>query len=585
MVSFVRRRVSAVFEGVLASVFISALAALLGVATFALAAPGQPPGQVTRDGILSIRHGDDFVGGRVSGHYYFLTSDSTELELVFTDPPPDDSSDDTRVRVTGVARDGRFVVAAGGTARLSRMSTSPSISVGARRVAIVLLNFSNDRTQPYTPAFAAGVAFANTNSVAAYYAESSHGQLTLSGDVFGWYTIPESNANCATTTWATSADAVALGAGVDLSAYDNVVYAFPATTCGWSGLAQMHGRSSWLTGIGGMTLRVMAHELGHNFGTHHASALSCTEGGTRVSLSTSPTACISNEYGDPFTVMGSSTSYQHSNYSRGNFGWLGPSDTVTVTAPGDYTLSPIESDDVAGGVNTLMIPRNGDSFLTLEFRQPLVPFDTFATTSPVATGVSVRITSGYTATIQSQLVDSTPVTTSFGDAPLVAGRTLADPVSGISITTLSTSSSGATVRIALGADPTSSAGASPGSTPGPVESPAPSASPSPSPVSTPLPTQSADVRPPTAPTDLRATSGKGKKIQLVWSPSSDDVGVAGYRVFRDGAELGTTSSTAIADIWNGKRRAATYWVVAYDLAGNLSPASTPTSVTSADIGQ
>jgi M6 family metalloprotease-like protein len=587
MLSFVRRRLSALFEGLLASLVVATLAALVGLAAFTLAAPGMPSGQQTREGILSIRHGDDFTGGHMSGHFYFLMSGAAETELVFEGAPPDHSADGARIRIQGINQGGRFLVAAGGSQQVSGPSAPTIAATGTKRVAIVLFNFSNDSSEPYTPAFAAGVAFTNPNSVAAYYAETSHGQLSLSGDVFGWYTIPESNANCATSAWASSANATAAAAGVDLSAYDNVVYAFPATTCGWSGQAQLPGRSSWLTGAGAMTLRVMAHELGHNFGTHHASALNCNEGGVRVALSASSTNCTTSEYGDPFTVMGSSTSYQHSNYSRGNFGWLQTADTVTVTAAGDYTLNPIESADVAG-VDSLMVARTSGTFLTLEFRQPLAPFDTFPATSPVATGVSVRVTSGYSVKAQSLLVDSTPLTTSLGDAALIAGRTLVDPLSGVSITTLSTSSTGAIVRVAFGASPTATASPPPtpsqAPTPTPTVSPTPSQSPSPTPMPTPMPTQSPDLRPPTSPTGLRATSGKGKKLQLVWSPSSDDVGVAGYRIYRDGAELGMTSATTIGDVWTGRRTTATYWVIAYDAAGNLSAASATTTVNAADLG-
>ena len=92
----------------------------------------------------------------------------------------------------------------------------------------------------------------------------------------------------------------------------------------------------------------MPHELGHNFGTHHASALSCTANGVRVSLSANAADCTANEYGDPFTVMGASSKYQPTNYARGNFGWLQAANTQTVTAGGDYLLKPIASYDPTG---------------------------------------------------------------------------------------------------------------------------------------------------------------------------------------------------------------------------------------------
>jgi hypothetical protein len=581
MLSFARRRLSAIIEGLLSSVLVATFAAALGLAAFALAATEMPSGHETRDGVLSIRHGDDFTNGRIAGHEYFLTSDGTETQLLFEGPPPDLSANGEHVRLDGVDRGGRFLVAAGGTHHVSSPSTSASVSTGARRVAVVLLNFSNDASQPYTPSFAAGVAFTNTNSVAAYYAETSHGQLTLSGDVFGWYTIPESNANCSTSSWASSANAAAAAVGVDLNAYDNVVYAFPtAASCPWAGLAQLPGRSSWLNGAGSMGLRTLAHELGHNFGTHHASTSNCTENGVRVSFSMTSTDCTVSEYGDPFTLMGQSDRYEHTNFARGSFGWLQPAHMATVTSSGEYTLEPIENGD-ANGLHALRLPRTPSTFLTLEFRHPNGSFDTFSATMPVATGVSIRITPDYALRVQSQLVDATPATASFIDAPLAAGSTLGDPVSGISITTLSTSSLGATVRITFGTGgtPTLPASATPTPTPSGTPSPSPIASPTPVPTPTPIPTPSpappADVEAPTTPTDLSVTLGKGRKLQLSWSPSSDDVGVVGYQIYLDGAQVGTSSGTTFAGSLAGKRTTTAYWVVAYDLAGNLSSPSQP----------
>ncbi len=369
------------------------------------------------------------------------------VELSFKGTPPGDRSIGGRVRVHGVAAGRTLLVADGGTETLASASTSTSSATGSKRVAIVLVNFSNDASQPYTPEYAGGVAFNNTNSVAAYYAASSYGQLTLAGDVFGWYTVPETNATCATDTWASSAASVAAAAGVTLSAYDNIVYAFPTvSSCGWAGLAQMPGNLSWLNGIGAMNLRVMAHELGHNFGTHHASTLSCTVGGVRVSLAASAADCSTSEYGDPFTVMGQASQYEHTNYSRGNFGWLQSSDTLTVTTTGDYALQATETTGT-GVVRALRMARTSSSFFTLELRRPSGLFDAFATTAPAVTGVSVRITSGYSVPLQSQLVDASPATTSFLDAPLAAGQTLVDPLSRISITTVSMSASGATVHV------------------------------------------------------------------------------------------------------------------------------------------
>jgi hypothetical protein len=574
--NFARRRTSALVEGLLVAVVVTMIAGLAGGVAPSIAAPLSGGSPQSLEGTLSIRHGDDFVAGRMTGHTYFLTNADGETQLTFTGAPPEDRLSGTRVRIEGGGVGQEFLVAAGGMKQVSSPSTSTTAATGAKRIAIVLINFSNDTSEPYTPAFAAGVAFTNATSVAAYYDATSSSQLTLAGDVLGWYTIPHTNANCAISTWASSANTAAAAAGVDINAYDNVVYAFPtAASCPWGGLAQMPGRSTWLNGTGAMALRTMAHELGHNFGTHHASTLNCNDGGVRVSLSSTASNCSTYEYGDPFTLMGQANQSQHTNLSRGNFGWLQPANTTTVSAGGDYMLTPVEDGDT-NGVRAIQIARTSSTYLTLEFRQPAV-FDTFLATAPVVNGISVRITAGYSVGLQSQLVDSTPATTSFMDAPLQAGQTLVDPVSGVSITTVSVSSAGAIVHIAFVTDPTpaptptSSATATPSPTPLPTPSPTPAPTATPAP--TPTPTPAVDTQPPTAPSGLGATFGKGKKLTLSWRPSTDDVGVAGYRIYRDGAEVATITGTTFTDMLTGKRTSATYGVTAYDLAENLSDTS------------
>ena len=56
-----------------------------------------------------------------------------------------------------------------------------------------------------------------------------------------------------------------------------------------------------------------------------------------------------------------------------------------------------------------------------------------------------------------------------------------------------------------------------------------------------------DVSPPTAPAGLGAVakSIKAREITLKWSPSTDNIGVAGYRIFRGTAQIATVPSTQL----------------------------------------
>jgi chitodextrinase len=85
-----------------------------------------------------------------------------------------------------------------------------------------------------------------------------------------------------------------------------------------------------------------------------------------------------------------------------------------------------------------------------------------------------------------------------------------------------------------------------------------------------------DVVPPSAPTNLSASAIKGKKVALAWTPATDDVSVAGYRVYRNGTLVATVASTSFVDSSPG-RGSAKYRVVAFDAAGNVSaPSNTAT---------
>ncbi len=58
------------------------------------------------------------------------------------------------------------------------------------------------------------------------------------------------------------------------------------------------------------------------------------------------------------------------------------------------------------------------------------------------------------------------------------------------------------------------------------------------------------------PDGLTATPVSTTQINLGWTASTDDVGVAGYRVFRNGAQVGTSRTTSYQD--TGLSPATTY---------------------------
>lgn len=79
-----------------------------------------------------------------------------------------------------------------------------------------------------------------------------------------------------------------------------------------------------------------------------------------------------------------------------------------------------------------------------------------------------------------------------------------------------------------------------------------------------------DSTPPSAPSSLTATVISSAQINLSWSASSDNVGVAGYTIFRNGLQIATTTSTAFSNSSLGASTTYAYTVKAYDAAGNRS---------------
>jgi chitodextrinase len=88
-----------------------------------------------------------------------------------------------------------------------------------------------------------------------------------------------------------------------------------------------------------------------------------------------------------------------------------------------------------------------------------------------------------------------------------------------------------------------------------------------------------DTQAPTAPGGLAQTDVSSSSISFSWSPSSDNFGVVGYEVLRDGSVVGSTASTLFALTALQCGTMYTLGVRALDAAGNRSPASTILSTT------
>jgi hypothetical protein len=325
-------------------------------------------------------------------------------------------------------------------------SAEPLIAASPRKVAVILANFSNNSSQPITPSAARDLVFAGAQSANAYFKEVSFGirslvgKVAATGDVYGWYTIAASNTTCDYSAWGSAARAAAQAAGVDLSGYDHIIHYFPqSSACQWSGVGQVPGKYTWINSSGSQTI---AHELGHNFGSHHAASLRCTgANGAAVPISAN---CTTSEYGNPFDVMG--RGYRHlTAFNKGRVGFLEPENTVTASADGTFDIAPLEKKSTI--IQSLRVRIDASTAYYVEFRQPY-GFDNFTATSSVVKGVLItRAPMAYTTLAMPGLIDMTPSTSSYTDAALLPGQTFTDPARNLSIRLNSVSATSANVTV------------------------------------------------------------------------------------------------------------------------------------------
>lgn len=550
---------------------LGALVALLLVATGSLAArPAATPSPAVFEGRLITVHGDARPAP-VDEHVLLETSSGRlRVQIPFLEAF---ALSGRTVRIAGSLQAGVIVpapgaspevVAAGsGSTATATASGTGSTTVAAaaattRKVAVIAFDFADLQSRPWTTTQIEDVVLdadrSNPTSVRAYYEDSSDAGFTIAGAVLGWYRLDVSSASgtgCDYGTWATLArqkaasDATAAGLDLSLSTV-NKVYLFPDVPgCGWAGLGELPGSQAWISGY--LHTGVIGHELGHNFGVHHASTLACTQStGSRTPI-TARTAddCTASEYGDPYSLMGDAWGHQytHNAWHRAQLGYTIGTQTVTVTAGLDITagLTATEPAPTANAIRLIRIvrPTTTTSYLDLELRGTAGSFDTFTSGSTPVAGVSVRIGYALTNRSQSRLLDGTPATTSFADAQILPGASMWDPVAGVRISVLSVSGGTAVVRIQ--AEPDSG-------------NPAPPSAPTASAVSTP-------------------------RVVLSWGAATDDHLVAGYEVRRNGTRIAVVKSLTYTDCAAGATCSLVpgstydYDIVAYDGAGKLSAAS------------
>ncbi|MDP2816299.1 MAG: fibronectin type III domain-containing protein, partial [Rectinemataceae bacterium] len=95
----------------------------------------------------------------------------------------------------------------------------------------------------------------------------------------------------------------------------------------------------------------------------------------------------------------------------------------------------------------------------------------------------------------------------------------------------------------------------------------------------PPPPPPSDTTPSSIPTGLTATAISSSQINLSWTASTDNVAVAGYRIYRGRTQIGTSATNSYSNTGLTASTLYSYTVSAYDAAGNNSSQSSSVSAT------
>lgn len=390
--------------------------------------------QMELDGELEVLHDDRIQGTKF---IYNLKAFGIDYSLKFKKNAPTQYSTGARVRVRGVRVNTTLALDSGASVQALAAAIAPN-TFGVQNTILILVNFRNNTSQPYTAAAAASVM----NSTSNFFLENSYGQTSLNTTVIDWKTLdmdaPATVTNpdgtktstCDYSGIASKADAAV---GSSVNNFSRKVYAFPDTGgCGWWGLGSVGGNPSraWINGS--FQLRVVGHEMGHNLGLWHSHSLDC---GAAVIGGT----CTSSEYGDTIDIMGGSA-YHFNPFQKERLGWLnyGASPPLTTAnGSGSYPIYPYETSVSQPKAVKILKSTNTSTgksaYYYAECRRPL-GFDAgLASNTNVMTGFVVR-TGDEASTDSSYLLDMTPETASWSDPALRVGYSFDDPTSGVTLT-------------------------------------------------------------------------------------------------------------------------------------------------------
>lgn len=383
-------------------------------------------------------------------------------------------------------------------------------STGVQQTLVIVVDFTT-LTSTITNAQAHDIVFNKANT---FYQANSYGKASFAGRVMGPYRLaitPSCRPDSAAYTAANNE-------GVDFTQYKRILVIFPIpTSCDINGLGSV-GLSSVVTPDGSITASwaranpiesAIKHELGHNLGANHAQSLTCS--GATLSPASTVASCGTSEYGDIYSIMGKSSSGGHmSPGHKDHIGWLATTNTKDVTTTGGtYSIETNETNST--GLKAIKFKHNNNSMFYVSYRTG-------------GAGAALHLLeSGYTKILDGNLGTSEWV--------LPVGATFTDPDNGAKVKVNSLTASALSVQF----------------TPGFI-----------------------DTTLPSIPAGLTAQPISPTQVNLSWAASTDNVGVAGYKIYKNGTYAASVSGTTYSSTGLKASTQYSYAILSYDAALNNS---------------